>query len=123
MPRPRKRRRVCCRPKCQSFSPCEGGEGSITMTVDEYETIRLIDLEGLTQEQCALQMQVARTTIQAMYASARKALAKCIVQGRQLRIGGGEVHYCEHYGGAGAAGCRCQRKHGCNNTKDVSENE
>jgi predicted DNA-binding protein (UPF0251 family) len=34
------------------------------MTVEEYETIRLIDLLGYMQEQCADQMHVARTTVQ-----------------------------------------------------------
>ena len=41
------------------------------MTVDEYEAIRLIDLLGFTQEECAKQMSVARTTVQGIYAEAR----------------------------------------------------
>lgn len=79
------------------------------MAFDEYEVIRLIDLEGLTQEQCADQMDVARTTVQAIYASARKKLAQCIVQGRPLDIGGGDVRFCEHQGPACLSGCRCPR--------------
>ena len=105
MPRPRKHRRVCSRPRCTSFKPCGGYEQIVTMTFDEYEVIRLIDLEGLTQEQCSEQMKVARTTVQAIYASARKILAKCIVEGCHLQIGGGDVQFCEHNNSSCGNGC------------------
>ena len=96
MARPRKRRRVCAHPEWTSFKAC-GSEGElINMTLDEYEVVRLIDLEGLTQEQCAEQMEIARTTVQAIYANARKVLAQCIVEGRALHIDGGDIHLCEH---------------------------
>ena len=50
MPRPRKCRRVCHFPQNLTFLPEEQGEGKETvfLTVDEYETIRLIDKEGLS---------------------------------------------------------------------------
>ena len=73
MPRPRKFRNVCQFPGSLSFIPGEGtGEEPIVMTVDEYETLRLIDYEGLSQEQCGDRMAIARTTVQQIYASARR---------------------------------------------------
>ena len=68
MARPKKQRRVCAEPVRCRFSPEHGAIGDpILLTVDEYEALRLIDLEHLTQEQCAAQMQVARTTVTAIY--------------------------------------------------------
>ena len=67
----------------------------IRMTVDEFECIRLIDLADMTQEACALQMDVARTTVQSVYNSARKKLAACLVQGRALVIEGGPYTVCD----------------------------
>lgn len=95
MPRPRKYRRVCSYPRCTSFKPCGRDGQTVIMTIDEYEVIRLIDLEGFTQEQCSEQMEVARTTVQAIYGNARKKLAQCIVEGRPLQIDGGDVRVCE----------------------------
>ena len=59
------------------------------MTVDEYETIRLIDLENYTQEQCSEQMKIGRTTIQNIYASARKKLAISLINNKVIYISGG----------------------------------
>ncbi|CUX29858.1 DUF134 domain-containing protein [Clostridium sp. C105KSO13] len=109
MPRPRKHRRVCSHPRCTSFKPCGGDKPVIRITLDEYEVIRLIDFEGLTQEQCAEQMDVARTTAQAIYARARKALAQCIVEGHPLQISGGDVRICEYHNPSCGKGC-CRRK-------------
>lgn len=98
MPRPCKRRRICAEPACDHFGP-KGSENhsrsSITMTLDEFECIRLIDLEGLTQEECARQMEVSRTTAQAIYGSARAKLAECLVHGRELKIEGGDYVLCD----------------------------
>ena len=96
MPRPRKCRKVCHFPQNLSFVPAEGAEGKtpVILTVDEYETIRLIDKEGLSQEQCGEFMKVARTTVQQVYANARKKLAEAIVEGRPLRIEGGDYELC-----------------------------
>lgn len=75
------------------------------MTVDEYETIRLIDLEGFTQEECAQQMNVARTTVQGIYARARKKIAHMLVNGSPLLIEGGEYKLCDGLGNGCGRGC------------------
>ena len=95
MPRPRKWRRVCRLPQNTLFGPLAGiDDGTIVMTVEEYETIRLIDLEGLNQEACAERMHVARTTAQAMYRNARHKIADCLVNSRRLIIEGGDYLVC-----------------------------
>lgn len=97
MPRPRKCKRVCCLPENNLFGPLDKmniDSEIIVMTVDEYETIRLIDLEGLNQEECADRMNAARTTIQRVYYDARKKLAKSLVHGNRIRIEGGDYELC-----------------------------
>ncbi len=93
MPRPKKCRRICDYPQTPSFIPAEMPEpmDAVILTLEEYETIRLIDKEGLSQEQCGDFMQVARTTVQQIYSSARKKLANVLVDGLPLRIEGGTI--------------------------------
>lgn len=83
------------------------------MTVDEFEAIRLIDLEGLNQEECAERMTVARTTAQAIYSSARVKLAEAVVNGRELRINGGDFILCD--GTLPDCGCGHCHKRRCQN--------
>ncbi len=73
MPRPIRCRKIERLPVFRSFSPddAEAGE-SVRMSVDEFEAFRLLDDEGLTQEECAARMNIARTTVTAIYNSARK---------------------------------------------------
>ena len=107
MPRPRKWRRVCGMPGCARFGPLgRDAAEAVVMTVDEYETIRLIDWEDCSQEQCALRMGIARTTVQGIYTAARRKLADALVHGRVLTIEGGDYQLCD------ATGC-CAAGRGC----------
>ena len=97
MPRPRKQKKICCLPEVDTFGPANqtaNEADAIHMTIEEYETIRLIDYESLNQEQCAEVMSVARSTIQRLYTNARKKLADSIINGRVLKIGGGYYTLC-----------------------------
>lgn len=106
MARPQKCRRICNVPQTDSFRPEKHrGEIPIIMTVDEYEVIRLVDLEEKTHEQCALQMDISRSTVQEIYENARRKLAACIVYGRKLVIAGGNYRVCD-----GRENCRCELK-------------
>jgi predicted DNA-binding protein (UPF0251 family) len=107
-------------PESNQFGPLDieaESRGSIKMTIDEYETIRLIDLEQFTQEECAAHMNVARTTVQGIYNEARKKLAESLVNGKVLFIEGGEYRLCDgSETECGHPGCQ-RRKHG-NNVSD-----
>ena len=111
MPRPKKCRRVCQVPQTLRFAPEHPAETAqpVTLTVEEYETIRLIDREGLSQEECGEIMQVARTTVQQIYASARKKLADELVEGLPLRIEGGDYELCTGRDGICAGRACCKR--------------
>ena len=122
MARPTKCRRVCRMPAARCFAPDIAGAGQVALTLDELECIRLLDWEGMTQEQCALQMQVARATVAGIYQRARRKLADALVHGRALRITGGEVRLCEHgvhcCGRCGAEACgHCTR---CGTNQEIS---
>ena len=95
------------RPRCRcisqypdhwSFSPEDASsDESVVMSLDELETIRLIDKEGLTQEACAEKMGVARTTVTSIYDSARKKIADALIDGKRLQISGGAYQLKETF--------------------------
>ena len=90
MPRKQRCRWIEGYPDHWEFSPEElSNNEPVVMTLDEFETIRLLDREGLTQEQCAEKMGIARTTVTAIYESARRKVAYALVDGKQLLIRGG----------------------------------
>lgn len=93
MPRPQKSRTVDSMPNSDGLIPAfycaENNNKEIFLTVDEFETIRLIDYQKLTQEQCAESMNVSRSTVAAMYEAARFKLADALLNEKPLLIGGG----------------------------------
>lgn len=100
MARPRKFKRVCCLPEVTLYGPLDGTEllEDVIMTIEEYEVIRIMDYEGNNQEQCAELMGVARSTVQRIYDDARKKIADSLVNGKSLKIQGGDYKLCSEFG-------------------------
>ncbi|MEG0988487.1 MAG: DUF134 domain-containing protein [Clostridium sp.] len=115
MARPTKRRRICQMPRTVEFVPCTKQKSvAVELAVDEYEAIRLIDYLGFTQEDCAIQMNVARTTVQSIYDTARKKIADTLVNGKRLIIGGGSYDICAQASKCCGKNCdkwKCRERH------------
>lgn len=98
MSRPPKPRMICEFPDYSVFGP-KGAKMNklkqVAMNIDEWETIKLIDYMGFTQEQAADHMKVARTTVQRIYNLARQKVAEMFVEGTAIVIEGGEVVLCD----------------------------
>ena len=119
MARPKRCRRICAEPNFNAFAPsgipCAE---TVTLTVEEYETIRLIDLEHCTHQQCAQQMDISRTTATELYESARYKIADSIIGGKTLVISGGNYRLCD---GTAPFCCRrrCQDNHGADRSEEA----
>ncbi len=100
MPRPFKFRRVYCRPGSNYFKP----RGTpinlleeVNLSMDEFEAVRLVSLEGMYQEDAAKKMNISRQTLGNILSSANRKIADCLVNAKALKIEGGVVKMIERY--------------------------
>lgn len=94
MPRPINERRVCSSIESRVMKPAGIPARELQEVIlgfDEAEALRLADLEGLYQEAAARRMGVSRPTFGRIIESARRKVADAILNGKALRIEGGEV--------------------------------
>ncbi|CAB50171.1 DUF134 domain-containing protein [Pyrococcus abyssi] len=88
--RRRKRRMIGFLPQVRHFYPAippvSIRQPPIIMTYEEFEALRLVDYEGLTQEEAGKRMGVSRGTLWRALTSARKKVAQMLVEGRELII-------------------------------------
>lgn len=94
MARPSKTRFICKMPAHCRFTTEGNPKNGINLTIEEYETIRLMDYLGMTQAECSKQMNVSRATVQALYTEARKKMSRFLVEGTYMEIGGGNFQLC-----------------------------
>ena len=94
MSRPKCCRRVAGPPGCCFFGPrgvSQSSQNAVLLGLDEFEAIRLADFEGLYQEQAAERMNVSRQTFGRVIDAARRKVAQALIEGKALRIEGGEI--------------------------------
>jgi predicted DNA-binding protein (UPF0251 family) len=92
MVRPRLCRRVRFNPDVTYFKPRGiplADLVEVILPVDEYEAVRLKDLEGLEQEECAKKMRISQPTFNRLIREARKKIADAIINGKAIKIEGG----------------------------------
>ncbi|AFM43104.1 putative DNA-binding protein [Desulfosporosinus acidiphilus SJ4] len=101
MPRPVKWRRVEYIPENKMFAPCSKGKcpcldgvQEVQLKIEELEAMRLKDMEELSQEECAVRMQISRQTFQNIIDEARKKVVRALLENKAITIGGG--HYTKN---------------------------
>ena len=110
MSRPLMVRRVCAEPKYRRFVPsCGECKDPVKLSTEEYEVMRHVDYQKMTHVECALKMEISRSTVTEIYESARTKIADALVNGKELCIEGGNYRVCD-----GGECSPCRIKEGSN---------
>jgi len=100
MPRRKRNRRIQVPPviKGMSVYGVRGRKSNeVVLRLEEYEAIRLLDYQNLTQEQAAVHMDVSRPTLTRIYEEARNKVATAFVEGRDIIFRGGDIYFDENW--------------------------
>ncbi len=100
MPRRKRNRRIQVPPviKGMSVYGVRGRKSNeVVLRLEEYEAIRLLDYQNLTQEQAAVHMDVSRPTLTRIYEEARNKVATAFVEGRDIIFRGGDIYFDESW--------------------------
>jgi len=119
MPRKKRNRRIQVPPviKGMSVYGVRGRKSNeVILHIEEYEAIRLLDYQNLTQEQAAVYMDVSRPTLTRIYEEARNKVATSFVEGRDLIFRGGDIYFDKNWYKCNS----CQASFSNYDTKDIS---
>lgn len=100
MPRKKRFRRIQVPPviKGMSVYGVRGRKSNeVILHLEEYEAIRLLDYQNLTQEEAAVFMDVSRPTLTRIYEEARNKVATAFVEGRDLLFRGGDIYFDKNW--------------------------
>lgn len=107
-PRPVRSRKVSNPPVISGYRPYGGNrkeKGQVFIQYEEYEAIRLCDYEQMKHHEAASAMGVSRPTLTRIYARARQKIARAFVEGKQIIIEGGKVHFDSEWYSCNACSC------------------
>ena len=96
MPGRRRCRRVGQQPAFTAFNPVETNGSTpeeAILSIDEFEAVRLKDLKGLDQSECAEMMEISQPTFHRLVVSARKKIADALTHGKTIKIEGGNYRF------------------------------
>jgi len=100
MPRKKRNRKIQYPPVIKGMS-VYGVRGrranEVILHLEEYEAIRLLDYQNLTQEQAAIHMNISRPTLTRIYEEARNKVATAFVEGRGIIFRGGDIYFDENW--------------------------
>lgn len=100
MARPRNNSKIQIPPRIKGFNP-QGyyakPSKAIILNIEEYEVIRLLDYENLSQLEASKIIEISRPSLTRIYDRARKKIAQALIEARPIRIEGGKIVYDEHW--------------------------
>ena len=93
--RPKKKRVIYKKPESFKFSPRgkRGKPGSVFLTLEEFEAIRLADSQLKRHSDAAVSMDISRQTFERILKAARKTVSDAIVNGKAIKIWGGSYDF------------------------------
>ena len=100
MPRQRSNSKIQMPPRAKGFAPIGNytqHNEYIALLTEEYEAIRLLDYENLTQSEASIIMEISRPTLTRIYLRARKKMATMITESRPMHIEGGNAIFDSHW--------------------------
>ena len=93
MVRPRRLRRIFFQPDVTYFKPTGVSMRDlkeVILNFDELEAVRMVDIAGVGQSEAGKKMRISQSTLSRLLSSARKKLADAVVNGRAIKIEGGD---------------------------------
>lgn len=107
MPRPKKKRTIRFDPEVDYFKPRGvpiSNLESVEISLEELESVRLVDVSGMNQTQAAEKMEISQSTLHRVLKEARKKIAEALTEGKAIHVRGGEYKMVTLRQGSGRGG-------------------